>query len=287
MAAALVVIILLVVVFGGGSGDRKDAGSCLTDLMAHIPEESRLVYGTDLVQARDAGYQDGGTLEELGDSQAATGALPDALTAEFRFSLLLSDEAFAARTGVSSDQIDCSLSDLRRSVLSGSFDVAEVDGSTVGDDGHLAATEELAALTTGDSDPKKLLEERDGGGLAGNDGAKAVLESLRDQGAYTVLVQAGNPDAEKRARAAGLGVAEGTDDDRALVVAWSFADDDAAKAGRGDVVERVNDVLAGTTSISTDDLTVEGSMVTAKLDVRKAPQLRSVLERPQLLIPRG
>ncbi|QXC59091.1 hypothetical protein KSP35_11760 [Aquihabitans sp. G128] len=285
MGGALVLIILLVVVFGGGKGGSKDAGPCLTDLMAHLPSDSRVAYGTDLVQARDAGYTDDGALEELGSSQQATGALPDALTAQYRFAQLLTTEAFTARTGVKPDQIECSLSDVQRSVLSGSFDVAEVEGSSVAESGNLAATEDLVAQTHGDSDPKKVLEERDGGGLAGNDDAKAALESLRDQGAYSVLVEVGNPNAEKRPRAAGLGVAEGEDDDRALVVAWSFADEDAAKAGRADVADRINAALQGTTSISTEDLTVDGSLVTAKLDTRKAPNLQAILSRAVALIP--
>jgi len=252
--------------------------------MGHLPADSRVAYGTDLIQARDAGYTDDGALEELGDSQAATGAIPDALTAQFRYAQLLSADRFTAKTGVKPDQIDCSLSNVGSSVLSGSFDVAEVEGSSVADSGNLAATDEVVALTQGNHDPKALLEVRKNEGLAGNDDAKAVLESLRDAKSYSVLIDVGNPKAEKRARAAGLGVAEGKDQDRALVVAWQFADGDAAKAGRSAMVDRINAVVKGTTSISADDLVVDGSMVTATLDSRKAPDLQRILSQSSSLI---
>lgn len=285
VAAAVVVLLLALVVTRCGGGGSSDAGSCLTDLSAALPEESRFAYGSDLVQARNEGYVDDGELEELGTSQVETGAIPDPLTQQFRFGQLVSAEAFTAKTGVEPGQVRCSLSDVERSVMSGSFDVAEVSGSSVADEGRLAAAEDRLGLTSGDADPEKLLTDRDGGGLGSNEDYVRVLESLREGDAYSVVVQVGNPRAEKRARAAGVGVGSGEGDGRTLVLAWAYADDEAAKAGRTDVVDAVNRVLAGTSQIGSEDLTVDGSLVTATVDVRKAPQLAAIYARQLALIP--
>lgn len=284
-AAGVVLLLVLVLVVFRGGGGRSDAGACLTDLSEHLPESSSVAFGSDLVQARDAGYDDGGELEDLGSTQRETGTLPDPLTQQLRFGRLVSVEDFTARTGVEPGQVDCALSDGARSVLSGSFDEAEVNGSTVADDGDLAATEDRLGYATGDGDPERLLEPRDGGGLGSNDDVAAVITSLRDADSYSLLVQVGNPNAEVRARAAGLGVADADGDDRALLVAWSFADDDAATAGRPEVVERVNDALRGVTSISADDLQVDGSLVTATITTREAPDLNRILQTGTSLIP--
>ena len=280
----MVLVVLLFVVFGRGGGS-SDAGPCLADLSANLPESSPLVYGTDLVQARNSGYVDDGALEELGSSQMETGALPDPLTKRYRYGHLTTAEAFTAKTGVEPGQIQCSLSDQQRSVMSGSFDVAEVSGSSLANAGTLAASEDRLGFATGDADPKKLLAPRGNGGLGSNADAKRVIESLRDDGSHSILVQVGNPNAEKRARAAGLGVADGEGEAKALVLAWAFADDDAAKAGRADIVGPANGALEGNTQITADDLIVDGSLVTATIETRKAPQLDDILSRNFGLIP--
>lgn len=285
VGAFLVLVVLLFVLFGRGGGGTSTAGSCLTELSNNLPESSRLVYGTDLVQARSSGFVDDDALEELGDAQRETGAFPDGLTERYRSVELISTEALTARTGVEPGQIQCSLSDAQRSVMSGSFDVAEVSGSSVADDGQLAASEERLAFATGDADPEELLERRDGGGLGSNADVKRAIQSLRDDGSYSILIQVGNPDAEKRARVAGLGVADAEGDDRALVVAWAFANDDAAKAGRADIVDRVNGAIKGTSSITSDDLELDGSLVRATIETRKAPNLTRILDGRSNLIP--
>lgn len=285
VGAFLVLVILLFILFGRGGGGSSTAGACLTDLSTHLPDSTRVVYGTDLVQARSSGYVDDGTLEELGDSQIETGTFPDALTQRYRYGQLISTEAFTARTGVEPGQIQCSLGDAQSSVMSGSFDVAEVTGSSVADDGQLAATKDRLGFALGDADPEKLLEPRDGADLGSNDDVKRTIESLRDDGSYSILVQVGNPNADKRARAAGLGVADGEGDDRALVVAWAFADAEAAKAGRADIADRVNGALRGTSSITVDDLEQDGSLVRAKIETRKAANLLQLLAKQTSLIP--
>ncbi len=280
----LLLIIGLVVVLRGG-GDRKDAGPCLSDLLTHVPErEGAVVWGSDLVAARSAGYQDDGTLEELGTSQEETGTLPDALSARYRFSRLMSTEDFTARTGVEPGDIDCSLSDANGALLSGSFDPTEVAGSELGADGELEATDELLAVRAGDRDPGTMLETRKGDGLAGNDDVVAALESLRDRDGYSVLVQAGNPNAEKRPRAGGVAVAEGDGDAKVLLVAYAFADGDAAKAGRSRVVDLVNAAVKGVASIGVVDLTVDGSLVTAEVPTAKALQVQELIARNRTLV---
>lgn len=273
----MVLLLLALVVTRCAGGGSSDAGPCLTELSAALPENADLVYGTDLVQARNAGYTDDGALEELGTTQDETGAIPDPLSQQFRFNELLSAEAFTARTGVEAGQIRCSLSETDRSVMSGSFDVPEVSGSSVADGGTLAASEDRLAFTSGDADPDRLLTDLDGGGLGSNDDFVRSLESLRDDGAHSVVVQVGNPRAEVRARAAGIGVGTGEGDARSLLVAWVFADEDAATAGRTEVVDVVNQVLAGTSQITAEDLTVDGTLVTATAPTRRAADLQQVL----------
>ncbi len=286
-AGAAVLLLLVVIVFllsrGGGS---SDAGSCLSDLSANLPASSKTVFGTDLVQARGSDYDDGGTLEDLGDSQRTSGALPDALTQQFRYGRLISAEDFKALTGVESKTIQCSLSTGSRAVMSGSFTPAEVNNSSAANDGLLAGSEDRLGLVTGDADPARLLEPLDGGGLSTNDDAVGVVESLRDGGAYSILVSVGDRAADRKARAAGFGVAKAdSGEDKALVVAWSFGSEKAAQAGRTQVVERVNDALEGLTSISVSDLEVDGTLVRAKIATRKAPDLLRLLNRGVELIP--
>lgn len=283
---AVVVLLLTIIVVSTRGGGRDNAGSCLTDLSANLPESSSLVYGTDLIQARNAGYQDGGTLEELGTSQAQTGALPDALTRLYRYGQLITTEEFTAKTGVDATKIECALNDQQRTVMSGSFSAAEVSNSSVANEGHLAASGDRLGFTSGDADPKKLLEPRDGSGLQSNTAVNQAITSLRDNGSYSIVVQVGNPNAEKRARAAGLGVASGTasGEGRALVVAWVFADANAAKNGRNDIVDRVNLALPGSSAITAGDLQLDGSLVRAKLNTRKAPDLSRILTASTTLI---
>ena len=289
IAAVVLLVVVVVVVASRGGGGSSDAGSCLQDLSAHLPASTRLVDGTDLVAARQAGYDDGSSLEDLGDSQRESGALPDALTEQYRYQQLFGLDDFTARTGVEPKDVECSLGSAEETVLSGSFDPAEVNGSAAAADGRLRANEDRLALVRGDGAADTMLEPLDGGGLAENQAAMAVLESLRQQGSYSVLVQVGGPRATRQARAAGFGVArpdEGGGDEKALVVAWSFADDDAAAAGRPQVVERVNDALKGTTSISAADLTLDGSLVRAKIATRRAPDLYLVLRtKVDLIVP--
>jgi hypothetical protein len=266
-------------------GGSADAGPCLTELSAVLPSSTTRAFGTDLVQARSAGYADDATLEELGDSQAETGAIPDALSQRFRYGQLVTPEEFTARTGVEPDQLECSLSDGVRAAMSGTFDVAEVSGSAVADDGDLAASADRLGYATGDADARRLLDPRPGGGLGSNEDFARVLTSLRDDGAYSVLVEVGDPDGDDDApRAAGLGVAA-AGDDRALVVAYAFADDDAAQAGRSDVVAQVNAAVEGTSSITADDLEVAGSLVRATIPTRRAPDLMGLLTTDDRLLP--
>jgi hypothetical protein len=237
------------------------------------------------VQARDAGYEDEGDLEALGASQRATGVLPDALAQRFRYSQLISAEAFTARTGVEPGDIECSLTAGRRSVMSGAFDEVEVAGSVVAEEGALAASEDRLALTSGDVDPEQLLEPREDGGLGSNDDVVAVIEALRDDDSFSLVVEAGNPRAEARARAAGIGVADGDGEEGTLVIAWRFASEEAATAGQADVVDTVNEAFEGTTSISADDLRVDGSLVRGRITTREAPDLLPVVGRGLRLIP--
>lgn len=274
----LVVVVLLIVLKScSGGGSREDAGACLTDLASRLPAAATAVHGTDFVQASRAGWDLDGSLEDIGAARAETGVIPDPVTRLFRINPLATPEQFEARTGMGPSDVECSLSDGTRSVLSGSFDPPAVNGSQAGADGDLAANEDLLAMDIGRGDPKVLLEPATDDGLAGDDAFVAVLESLRDAGAYTVLVQRGDGE-DGRALAAGIG-AGGTGDDRTVLVAWSFDGEDDAKAGRPEIVNRVNAVLKGTVSITAADLTVDGSEVTATIPTRGAPDLQDLTDR--------
>lgn len=283
-AGILVVLVVLLFVAFGRGGSSSNAGTCLTDLSAHLPRSSKALFGTDLAAARDAGYDDGGALEDLGTSQEETGAIPDPLTEQFRYGQLVGAEEFTSQTGVEPGKIQCSLSDGRGTAMTGSFDQDAVSGSSVGGAGRLRATGDRLGFATGDADPRQLLEARGDGGIGRDEDVARVLTSLGDGSAYSVVVQVGDPDADDQARAAGLGVAPGEGDGKALVVAWSFGDDDAAKAGRPDVVEQVNEALEGNTQITAGDLVVDGSLVTAKIETRRAAPLRDILGRGLTLI---
>lgn len=277
----IVALILFALVRGCGSSESSDAGTCLTDLAAHLPADTAVVYGTDLVQARKAGYDEGGPLEEVGASLDATGAIPDPVSARYRFSQLTTLEQFEARTGLSPGDADCTLSATNRSVLSGSFDPVAVKGSQAGANGDLAATEDLLAMGAGSADPKAMLEPASNGGLADNEAMITVLERLREDGAHSVIVQQGS--GGSRALAAGIGVG-GNKDDLTVPITWIFKNDDAANASRTDVVEKVNTVLRGTLSIDATDLEVDGPMITAILPTVEAPSLSELVDRGVQLV---
>lgn len=277
----IVALILLTLVRGCGSSESSDAGTCLTDLAVHLPADSSAVYGTDLVQAREAGYDEGGSLEEVGASMDATGTIPDPVSTRYRFSQLTTLEQFEARTGIAPGDAECALSTGNRSVLGGSFDPVAVKGSQAGANGDLAATEDLLAMGTGSADPKAMLESVKNGGLADDEAMVAVIERLRDDGAYSVIVQRGS--GGSRALAVGIGVAGG-EDDRTVPVTWIFKNESAATAGRANVVERVNTVLRGTLSIDSTDLVVEGPLVTALIPTVEAPNLNDLVSRSITLV---
>ncbi len=276
----LVVIVLVAFLALRGGGGAKDGGRCLDELLTRLPnaEDADVVTGTDFVQARAAGFDDTGSLEELGASLAETGTLPDRLTARNRIDRLLSVADFTARTGVAPGDIRCALAAADRSVMVGSFDVAEVKGSDVGASGDEAATEDrLAFVEGGVADPEDLLEPAKADGLAGDEGVAAVLRSLREDGAYSVaLERSGTKKAD--VQVAGLGVG-GSGDDRTVVVAWAFRTAAEAKAGKATVVERVNALAEGATTLSAADLEVEGNLVTAVVEARRAPDLDDLAER--------
>lgn len=284
-AVVLVVVIATATVLLGGGDDDRRAGVCLVDLAQHLPADGYL-FGTDLAAARDAGYDDGDDLEKLGDSQRETGALPDALTIRYRYGRLITAEDFTGLTGVEAGKIDCSLGSPGLTVSSGEFDPAEVKGTVAANDGRLAATDAFLGFSVGEVDPSDVLEPRDDGGIGDNESVVAVLEALQQGGSYSVLVQVGGPRSQRAPRAAGIGVAKADDsDDRALVVGWAYASAEAANAGRSDVVDRVNSTLQGVTSITAADLTVEGTVVTAKIETRRAPDLLRLTDPLVKLLP--
>lgn len=281
-AAGVALVLLIGFLALRGGGGPSDGGRCLDELLAHVPEvegtRATEVTGTDFVQARSAGYDEDGSLEELGSSLAETGTIPDRLTARFRIDRLLSVEAFTARTGVRPGDVRCAIAAGDRSVMSGSFDAAEVGGSDVGGSGDVKATDDFLAYVTGTSaDPDDLLTPVKDKGLAGDEALAAVLRSLRENGAYSVAMTR-NGSAKAPVQVAGIGVG-GKGDERTLVVAWSFRTADAAKVGRAEVIDRLNTLAQGTTTLASADLEIDGNLVTGVVDARRAPDLAELLDR--------
>lgn len=270
MALVLVVVIVVVIATRGGDAPA-DSGTCVDEVLADLPATATgHVAVTDVVQARAAGYDDGSDLETAGDTTAETGTVPDGLTAEMRFRPLDSVDEFTGSTGVAPSDIDCSVRTSRSTVLGGTFDPAEVEGTDLAGSGRLVATEERLALTRIDGDPRALVKAADPA-LGEDDEVTGTLESLRELGAYSAVL---DWDLEGDAvLAAGLGVAGTGDDDRQLVLVWRFTDDGAAKAGRRSIVDAVNSFARGSASIAVEDLRLDGAEVTAAVAVRKAPQL--------------
>jgi hypothetical protein len=93
-AGAVVVVVgggLALAAGGGGGG----GGGCTKDLLAHFKRSRDLgnyVVATDLAAARDHGYKDGDSLEDLGSSQRKTGTYPGLLASRFRFERLYDSE---------------------------------------------------------------------------------------------------------------------------------------------------------------------------------------------------
>jgi hypothetical protein len=282
-AGGVLVVLVLAFVLTRGDDGPSDGGTCMTELLAHFPSgERQVLSGTDLIQARGAGFDDGASLEDLGASLQDTGVVPDPLSFRYRISELASVEDFTARTGVEPGDISCALSDGDRSVFTSSFDPAEVTGSEVGASGRLAATEDRLALAQGDErDASDLLEPAGDDGLASRDDVRAVVERLREDGSFSLVIERA---AKQRsaAQVGGLGVG-GSGDARTLAIAWSFRDASAAKAGRAAMVSRINEVVQGATSITAADLEVEGNLVHGVVEVRRAADLAAIVADEGLL----
>lgn len=274
----VLLVLLLVVRSCSGGGGGGDAGACLTGLAEHLPADVEVVEGTDFVQARNAGWTTDASLEEIGVALAETGVIPDPVTEKYRINRLATPEQFEGRTGLAPDDVACSLGSGTRFALSGSFDPPAVNGSQAGADADLAASEDRLGVDLGGGDPKALLEPVQGGGLATDESMIEAIERLRAGGAYSVVVQRGDGE-NGRALAAGIG-AGGNAEERTVVLAWVYADEDAANGGRPEIVSRVNGVLQGTVSITSSDLQVDGGVVTATIPSRSAPMLQDLESVP-------
>lgn len=274
-AAVVVVGGGLAVAAGGGGGG---GGGCTKGLLAHFERSEDLgtyVVATDLEAARDHGYRDGDSLEDLGSSQRQTGTYPGLLASRFRFERLFDSEEFTARTGVEPQDVKCSVGNFVFEVSSGSFDPPEVAGSAVGDDGVLAATDDVLAMAGGPVDnPARLLEPIEAGSLANDDDVVAAVDRLLEAGAYSYVVQWADDDvADDGPLVAGAGVAEaedGDNDQRALWVVWVFADDDAATAGRPAMARHLAEAYSGIVSIDADGLAADGRLVSGSFPIREA-----------------
>lgn len=284
-AAAVLILFLVVLRACTGSGGGNDAGSCMSDLFDHLPASVDTVAGIDYVGASHNGFKRDGSLEELGQAMEETGVIPDPVTAIWRIKQLTNVERFEAQTGIRPDDIICSVGTEDLAALSGRFNAARVKGSDAGASGRLAATDSLVTLSTGAPQAAGLLESAGEDSLAADDDMLSVLESLRDQGAYSLIVQRGDGTKDnRRAIVAGIGAAGG-EDERTVAIAWVFPDEDSANESRPEVAEILSKVLQGTISVRSSDLTVDGTLVTASIASRNAPDLQTIFDANERLVP--
>lgn len=299
--AAIGVSVLLIMALvvrsctSGGSGGS--AADCMGDLAEHIPAEAGdLVVGTDLPRARDAGYTDSESLNDVGESLLTVGALADPVTDRFRYQRLIGPEAFQARTGVTTDDIRCSLSvgdggeiaalsaSFETAILAGSFDEAEVNGSAAGAAGDLAANDDRLAMVLG-GDSASLLEVADDN-LASEETVMLVMDHLLDSDVHSFVVQRApsgdDGDEDEREPSdllvTGMGVGR-SGDDTTLVAAWVFTDEDAAAEARPAVTEAVNELATGSASIRVSDLELEDNVLRLELPTREPLDLGDLIRR--------
>lgn len=297
----MTVLLVLALIFRScaSSGSGTDASDCMGDLVEHLaPGSGELLVGTDLPRARDAGYADAESLNEVGESLQAAGALADPVTDRFRYQRLIGPDAFRAGTGVSTEDVRCSLSvgdggeiaslsaSFEVAILAGSFDAAEVNGSAAGAAGELAADDDrLAMVLAGDAGSLLDVPEDN---LSNDEDLMAVIDHLLDSGAHSFVVQRTDPaeDGDEEGGdtdgsdllVAGFGVGH-DDDDTTLLAAWVFADDDAAAEARPAVTDAVNEMAVGSASIKVSDLELEDNVVRLQIPTRDPLGLADLIRR--------
>lgn len=249
-------IALVAVAFVGGlvligratqDDDATAAGTCVADLMTHLPSDATSIDGADLAAARDAGFDDS-DFEALVASSMETGVRPDPVLTQV-VTRMLTD----AELSHDSADVDCWVAtiDPDQWVAQGDFDVARVEGSdiadsvAVNDDGSLIGGSD-ALLDAGDEAPPLAPEALD---ALGPDVVAFSLLSLDDGTTWF-----------------GIGLARGSGDWE-LALSWSFADRAAAEAAEADVrgvldgESRVPEMVSGDLA---DDLTRDGATLSAR-----------------------
>jgi hypothetical protein len=293
-----VLLVLALIVRSCTSGSGDDASDCMGELVEHLaPGTGELLVGTDLPRAREAGYADAESLNEVGESLHAAGALADPVTDRYRYQRLIGPDAFKAGTGVATEDIRCSLSvgdggeiaslsaSFEVAILAGSFDAAEVNGSAAGAAGELAANDDrLSMVLAGDAG--SLLEVPEDN-LSDDADLMAVIDHLLDSDVHSFVVQraeaADDTDEESGPDVSDLlvaGIGVGRDgDDTTLVAAWVFTDDDTAAEARPNVADAVNELAVGSASIKVSDLELEDNVVRLQIPTRDPLGLADLIRR--------
>lgn len=215
-AALVAVIGIAALAFGdGGRG-------CMTGLVDHLPADAEVVQGSDLGRAREAGYDDGGGLEQLADSTLATGVIPDPLTNQNLTMYTPPSE----NTGYEPGDVDCWLGPLEPSfVARGSFDADRVAQSESGEQGTIELDGGLLAYGS-EGAPGDLLVTRDQ-----PDSMRRLVEAFDRQDAVSFSATSAGDDSSEGWTGVGLARGDGWE----MLAVWSLPDGEAADAAETDI----------------------------------------------------
>jgi hypothetical protein len=200
----------------------------VTGLVDHMPAETVAVQGSDLVRARQAGYDDSGELEDLGESVTATAVSPDPLSHE-RLRQFREESDLA---GYEPGDVECWLGPLDQGfVARGSFDADRVGRSGGAEDGSLELGGGLLAHSE-DGEPDQLLASREQPATV-----RGLVEAFDRHGAISF---SGSTDGDDPTQP-WVGIALARADDWELLVVLSLPDGAAAVAAEADVREVLQD----------------------------------------------
>lgn len=233
--AALVVVAAAIVVLATRSDDETAAdGACIADLMARLPGDTAFAQGSDLVAARDRGYDDSST-EALVDSTVEVGVHPDPLS---RRVLLQQFELDADAMPFDPADVECWVGDLGDFVARGSFDHDRVRSARYGEGLHVAADGGFVATD-------RVLLSSPTGDATGPEGLVDAFDVLDRDGVLSFAFMTGRVDGEADRSWIGIGLVPEGSSAWGLSAVWAFGDDATAQAGE----PRLREILAETSAV--------------------------------------
>lgn len=238
MSVAALLVVAGVGIFVLSRDGGGDASGCLGRLAAHLPADAQTVNGSDLVRAREAGFEDSGSSEDLSQSAQATGVMSDPLT--LRQIMTMQEPTGSAPYGP--DAVDCWLGDMEQAfVARGRFDPGQVGQSEPAAGGSLQLNGSVLAHSPA-GEPGDLLRTREQPTTL-----LGLVDALDRQDVISFSATANGDDPSGSWTAVGM-----TRTDRwELLVVWSLPDADAARSAEADVTtvldenSRLGDLVEG------------------------------------------